>query len=547
MRKSQETVEQERLLAKLPFARDASFDSYYRQHEALCVENTRVDLLKQHQQWGASHPKPLYWLSGMAGTGKSTIARTLAHHFDSVGTLGGSFFFSKSSGEANTAVNFVGTLARHLANTSPGLRRSICEAISSHEDVIRQGLRNQWTELVMAPLSTPSPTGRSKLNIVIDALDECGSDDEIRVILQLCVEVKNLKEINVGVFVTSRPEIAIRLGFEAMPDIIHQKLDLRDVPRPIVEHDLSVLLERQLDQIAAQHKLPGWPKQEDILSLVRQCDCLFIYATTACRYIAEPDWDPEERLAEVLSAGSARSGNTAALDTMYLHALTSSLISGRTAAEATKVCDRFRQVVGSIVALFDELSIIGLAGLLDLPSKSVEISLTKLHSVLNIPQDVESPIRLLHPSFRDFLLDQSRCTNDSICVDAGLMHQELAKHCFRVMSTCLKRNMGHLTTPGSSPPDVDRDRLDTNLPPYVRYACQYWVEHLGSIGADREAGQSYAPDAEIHSFFQKNLLNWLEAMSLMAKMSHAVLMITRLKDLVQVCQAVPDVLFFPER
>ncbi|KAL8881944.1 MAG: hypothetical protein Q9198_000961 [Flavoplaca austrocitrina] len=528
---AQEATEQDRQLAKLPTALDAAFDSYHRQHETLCIEDTRVDLLQQHWDWGATHPKPLYWLSGMAGTGKSTIARTLAHHFDSIGTLGGSFFFSRSSGEANNAAKFVGTLAGHLANVSQQLKRLISEAIASHADVTRQGLRNQWKEFILTPLSAYWSSDRPTLNFVIDALDECGSDDEIRLILQLCVEVKTVKEVDLGVFVTSRPEIAIRLGFDAIPDIIHQKLDLRDVPRRVVEKDLAVLLGRELGRISKQRKISGWPKDEDIQSLVRLSDCLFIYAATACRYIADLDWNPEERLSEVIVAGSASGGgNTAGLDSMYMQILTRSLIHGRSKAEIVKLCDRFKQVVGTIVTLFDELSTSALAALLGTSRKSIELSLASLHSVLDIPQHVDSPIRLLHPSFRDFMLDDRRCTDKQLCVNRSRKDKELAKQCLRVMSEGLKRNMGHLTTPGSAPEDADRELLSTQLPKHLRYACQYWVNHLAGISTKSEVKREL-PNEGILAFFRQDFLHWLEAMSLMAKMSQAVILITRLGDL----------------
>ncbi|KAL9037961.1 MAG: hypothetical protein Q9180_003421 [Flavoplaca navasiana] len=528
---AQEATEQDRQLAKLPTAVDAAFDSYHRQHETLCIENTRVDLLQQHRDWGATHPKPLYWLSGMAGTGKSTIARTLAQHFHSTHTLGGSFFFSRSSGEANNATKFVGTFARHLANVSPQFKRLISKAIASHADVTRQGLRNQWRELILAPLSAYRSSHRPTLNFVIDALDECGSDDEIRLILQLCIEVKTVKEVDLGVFVTSRPEIAIRLGFDAIPDIIYQRLDLRDVPRQVVEQDLAVLLRRKLGRISKQQKISGWPKDEDIQSLVRLSDCLFIYAATACRYIATSDWDPKERLSEVLTAGSATGGNTAGLDSMYLQVLISSLIHGRSEAEMVKLCDRFRQVVGTIVVLFDELSAPELAELLGMSRKAIELSYASLHSVLNIPQDVGSSIRLLHPSFRDFLLDDTRCSDRHLCVNASLKHEELAKYCLKSMSDGLKRNMGHLTTPGSTPEDVDCQILKTQLPKHLQYACQYWVDHLAGISTESEVKRELPNEKDILVFFRQDFLHWLEAMSLMAKMSQAVVLITRLEDL----------------
>ena len=537
---AQEASEQDRQLAKLPTALDAAFDSYHRQHETLCIENTRVDLLQQHRDWGATHPKPLYWLSGMAGTGKSTIARTLARHFHSVGTLGGSYFFSRSSGEANNAAKFVGTLAghlakRHLANASPQLKRLVSEAIASHADITRQGLRNQWRELILAPLSAYRSSDRPTLNFVIDALDECGSDDEIRLILQLCVEVKTIKEVDLGIFVTSRPEIAIRLGFDGIPDIIHQKLDLRDVPRHVVEKDLVIFVKHELGRVSQEQKIFGWPNDEDIQSLVRLSDCLFIYAATACRYIATLDWDPEERLSEVLIAGSATGGKTAGLDSMYLQVLNSSLKDCGNDAVIEEFCDRFRQVVGTIVVLFDELSASELAELLEMSEEAIKRSLGRLHSVLNIPQDVGSSIRLLHPSFRDFLLDDTRCTDRRFYVNGSLKHEELAKHCLKTMSDGLKRNMGQLTMPGSTSEDVNRQILKDQLPKHLQYACQYWVDHLEGISAKSGIRRALPSGENLLAFFRQDFLHWLEAMSLMAKTSQAVILITRFGDLLDVC------------
>jgi hypothetical protein len=47
----------------------------------------------------------------------------------------------------------------------------------------------------------------------------------------------------------------------------------------------------------------------------------------------------------------------------------------------------------------------------------------ELHSVLNVPETESSTIRLLHPSFRDFLLDPKRCSNPS-CMEVGKLEIE---------------------------------------------------------------------------------------------------------------------------
>ena len=86
---------QRELLNNLPYAESAAFDSYLRRHDPQCLPNIRVELLQQVRVW-ADDPdgRCIFWLHGMAGTGKSTIARTVAHEFSSRNRLGASFFFS---------------------------------------------------------------------------------------------------------------------------------------------------------------------------------------------------------------------------------------------------------------------------------------------------------------------------------------------------------------------------------------------------------------------------------------------------------------------
>lgn len=63
----------------LPVAKGAAFNSHLEEHSPKCLPNTRTELLQHIRDWARSADgKPIFWLSGMAGTGKSTIARTIA-------------------------------------------------------------------------------------------------------------------------------------------------------------------------------------------------------------------------------------------------------------------------------------------------------------------------------------------------------------------------------------------------------------------------------------------------------------------------------------
>jgi len=105
-------ISRENPLSLLPFAENAPFNSYARQHEPTCLPNTRVDLLHEIYKWADGQDKRcIFWLNGLAGTGKSTIARTVARRYFDQKRLGASFFFSKNGGDVSHTAKFFTSLA----------------------------------------------------------------------------------------------------------------------------------------------------------------------------------------------------------------------------------------------------------------------------------------------------------------------------------------------------------------------------------------------------------------------------------------------------
>ncbi|KAK3985141.1 hypothetical protein QBC44DRAFT_405652 [Cladorrhinum sp. PSN332] len=73
---------------------EAAFNAASKKHLPICLENTRRILLDRIEEWAdGDDDKSILWLKGMAGTGKSTIARTVARRYCDNGRLGASFFF----------------------------------------------------------------------------------------------------------------------------------------------------------------------------------------------------------------------------------------------------------------------------------------------------------------------------------------------------------------------------------------------------------------------------------------------------------------------
>src|SRR5437667_4485535 len=84
-------AERGRHLAKLPCADGAAFNSRIWEHEPQCLPETRVDLLEQIMMWNTNpNSACIFWLNGMVGTGKSTIARTVARKLNEEECLGAS-------------------------------------------------------------------------------------------------------------------------------------------------------------------------------------------------------------------------------------------------------------------------------------------------------------------------------------------------------------------------------------------------------------------------------------------------------------------------
>ena len=485
-----------------------------------------MNIRQQIMEWSAdSRHKSIFWLNGMAGTGKSTIARTITRTLTEQKRFVANFFFSRGRGDLSHTGKLFSTIAIQLAGTCRALKHLICEAIADYDNISRQSMRDQWTKLIHQPLMKLSGNPKSPLFfvVVIDALDECGRQEDIPILLQLLTEAKDLSTVRLRVLVTSRPETPIQHGFRTIPGDIHEDFMLHTISPAVVRHDIAIFLRHELNKIRESRSLPlDWPGEQKLKILVERSSDLFIYAATICRFVQHPKLLPAERLDIALRGSDDEQSPTQRLDEMYIQILKSSVIGECTDKEELILSQRFRDTVGPIVILFDSLSSVALTGLLLNPSEVINITLESLKSIINVPEDHSSPIRLLHPSFRDFLLDQNRCKDESFRIDEGKTHYNIAQQCLDVMSKTLKRNICHLKTPGILRSQIESTIVDRYLPPHVQYACQYWVGHL-------QKGSFHLHNSTpVYDFLRDHFFHWLEALSLIGKLPEAVLMIKTL-------------------
>jgi hypothetical protein len=138
-----------------------------------------------------------------------------------------------------------------------------------------------------------------------------------------------------------------------------------------------------------------------------------------------------------------------------------------------------RDILGTLAILLSTLPAWSLSKLLQVADENVEQSLEDLHAILNILVDPTQPLRLHHPSFRDFLLKKVRC-DANFWVDEKQAHQKLLDGCIWLMVTSLKQDICGAGAPdmlaaGMLAADMERSQVEQSLPPELQYAYLYWI------------------------------------------------------------------------
>ena len=295
----------------------------------------------------------VFWLNGLAGTGKSTIAQSFSEVIAKEGLLGASFFCSRDYLERKELKHIFPTLAYQLACHYPHFQSHIISIIEDNPTIAHTSLITQLEELLVNPLS------RTNISciIVIDALDECIDHEPSSAILSVLGQFVNKLPL-VKFFITGRPEPRICRGFRLplLQPITHIFL-LHEVDSTSVNEDIQLYLTERLTKVAKQKSnlnLPNsWPHNGEIEVLTKKSSGLFIFAATIVRFIDSEYHDPDQRLQLILSeVNNTMYEGHAGIDSLYSQILFYAF-SGIHDPEDFAAR---RHVLGAIVLAFNPLS-----------------------------------------------------------------------------------------------------------------------------------------------------------------------------------------------
>ncbi|KAJ7150443.1 hypothetical protein C8R43DRAFT_494588 [Mycena crocata] len=477
-----------------------------------CFPGTRKDVLSQIIDWLAmpSDAGNIFWLHGVAGAGKSAISTSVSEYFLSLHRLGGFLFFRRDTKAGSSPDSVISTIAHGLAKNNPRIRTVISAALTEEPALPTATLRIQFERLLLEPLSAAVTGNRipGPIIIVLDALDECGESPEDRRLLLSLIANQFPKLPGVfRFFITSRLESDIADAFRRQPSI--QKLQL-DISTPKTHEDIRTYIEKQMGDIRACHPSLGtdWPGSSNIRTLTDYASGLFIWASTACRFIG--GFNPARKLAIILASGIKTAHH--AEDLYKLYGLALENLADWSDPEFSQMA---LSVLGAIVLSRVPLTDGSIDQLFAFnPGESSQV-LDRFGCLLQWTPGRSA--RILHASFSDYLTDHSHSGHVPWFIDSKIHSRSLALGCLRVLNRELRFNICGLEDSRVLNADVPllSERVSDAISPHLSYASQFWAQHL----------QETLPDdgilVELEKFMRTCFLYWLEVLSLLGNVSIA--------------------------
>jgi len=476
------------------------------------MSGTRTDVLLWIENWlTAKQSKQVFWLNGLAGTGKSTIAQTFAETSFLDGKLGASFFCSRGSEDRSNLKAIFPTLAHQLAYRYPAFRQEMLKVLEDNPNITQNNLDIQMQELIICPLKAAC----IQTLIIIDALDECQDDKPASALL--FVLSKHIGKIpDVKFFLTGRPEHQIRSGFRFKSlQPITEEFELHSVECSSVDKDIRLFFSMQLADITKTRSdcdLPEeWPSSGELDILCKKAAGLFIYASTVVKFVTSENHSPIERLADIISLPQStvmegRSG----IDQLYTEVLEQAF--SKIPVDDTKFYLNFRSIIGAVLLMFNPIPINALSTLLRV--SNIPTSLRSLHSLLIVPNSTAEPVQVFHKSFPDFLMDPERCKAEQFLINPSVHHQEILLLCLKLMKERLKKNICNLDDYASLDNVEDLStHCKVQIGDALGYACQFWAKHL--VGVSNSGHCVEEVHKAIDEFFPNHFLLWIEVLSLM--------------------------------
>lgn len=489
------------MLDRLACAEGVSWDP-----ELVCLPGTRAKMLSVIHAWSQSFDaQNVFWLNGVAGSGKSAIAHTIAQALHKNGLLASSFFFDRNDASRSTPRLLFTTIARDIAARHPAIAADISAALEGDPSLASAPLSRQFEAFISGPLRRHSAD--HSIVVVIDALDETLGEDSNTGLLAILRNQASRLPPQLRILVTSRPTWTIQQYLSEQAHIISHPIDIHSLDN---RQDIAAYVDAQLQGSILRSSMgPNWPEEAVITKLKVLAEGLFIWIATICRYLRDA-YNPRVKLETLLSKSSAQGLPTSRkMDVLY--ALILELCADW--EDADFLAD-YHLVMGAIMAAKRPLSLIALKALHSgshAMQLSADLLLERFGSVLVGFKTDHEPIRMLHASFREFITKRASGAEHTrkFHISEKLHSGRLAELCLQCMVRDLAAGgisgTGYLGRNHDDPPGIPEV---TGVSEQLLYSCESWNDHISDVSEPNPAILEH-----LREFILNCITVWMEVVS----------------------------------
>ncbi|KAJ6564287.1 WD40-repeat-containing domain protein, partial [Mycena capillaripes] len=485
-----------------------------------CMEGTRVNIIRDLVACLTCIPEiRLVMLSGVAGSGKSTIAKTVATILDEEKTLAASFFFSRDHTDRKEINHLATTLAMQLADYSPDFRAHLIKLLEEDTRICRIEPHLQFQKLVVEILGKLPPCSKPWV-ICLDALDECGKDRG-QIVLRWLSDSMVQIPAHIRFFLTGRPDVPSYLKFDKLLSQMHSVV-LDQIEPLIVQQDIHLYVKQSLDGANWITRHPWKIKSQQAEEITTRANELFVFAATAVRYVLAglPQTRPQKSV-DYLLGGEPLTD----LDHLYLRIVNDAILLAALGDQrAQDSHNQAMRILSTILHLREPLDSQSLADLLELEKSDLLGALLPLSAVIHVSDTPGAAIKIIHLSFREFMTSRVQGTRCEILCGTENQLRDLVSALMKVLDRELRFNICDLPTSylrNKDMPDFQW-RLNSYIPLHLRYAAEFWIDHLVETTYDSFSAQG------VQSLLFKKFLFWLEVLSLLGIVSYGQETLTKL-------------------
>ncbi|KAG8789170.1 hypothetical protein FRC12_013789 [Ceratobasidium sp. 428] len=469
-----------------------------------CTDNTRVDVLQEIKDWiRYGNSRRVYWLSGMAGSGKTTIAYTLCDYLEKSGRPNASYFCARRLPACRKACLVLPEVSYQLSLLSRPFLCALHDAIDQDVPIREWPIHDQFERLIAMPLRRVGHMFSAPPVVIIDALDECEEEDEVNDLLETLLAHTN--ELPIKFVLTSRREaVTINRTESANQDQVLSEQSLDKIFHLSVQEDMRTYLVSELRALDLS--------SNELESFAEQLGGSFRYAAWLVKYILGDDTSQAGgRMLRLLDVSSDQDGDGQA-DATY-EAILDAILS-KDFYEDRELVD-IRLVLHSVAYASMPFTTGFLASFLaELPDLrltiSLESALQALHPVLLV-SPMDGLLTPRYKLFRRYMLDQKR-SGKHHCTNATKHYiTQLTLDCFDIIRMPYPPyNICNLPSSYLRDREVPRmdDRIESAISHDLLDTCRQWGVYIELSQPCNELVSA------LHDFLSSRLLLWMEVLNL---------------------------------